>query len=124
MNELNVADLLKPDGPTYLVVKGILEPVGGLDRFQPAGFPEVGHVLYEAPRAGNCTEKVCIVDSPASMANHLETVCLMGPNDPGLHGDLAGLPYVCVCQLDLAPFDTLIWPHLAFVPPALAGAFS
>ena len=30
----------------------------------------------------------------------------------------------CVCQLDLAPFDTLIWPHLAFVPPALAGAFS
>ena len=30
----------------------------------------------------------------------------------------------CVCQLDLAPFDTLIWPHLAFVPPVLAGAFS
>ena len=30
----------------------------------------------------------------------------------------------CVCQLDLAPFDTLIWPHLAFVPPALAGASS
>src|SRR5206468_3588688 len=29
----------------------------------------------------------------------------------------------CVCQLDLAPFDTLIWPHLAFVPPALADAF-
>jgi hypothetical protein len=20
----------------------------------------------------------------------------------------------CVCQLDLAPFDTLIWPHLVF----------
>ena len=30
----------------------------------------------------------------------------------------------CVCQLDLAPFDALIWPHLAFVPPALADAVS
>ena len=28
----------------------------------------------------------------------------------------------CVCQLDLAPFDTLIWPHLALVSPALADA--
>ena len=28
----------------------------------------------------------------------------------------------CVCQLDLAPFDTLIWPHLAFVAPAGADA--
>jgi hypothetical protein len=31
--------------------------------------------------------------------------------------------YECICQLDLAPFDTFIWPHLAFVLPALAGAF-
>jgi site-specific recombinase XerD len=28
----------------------------------------------------------------------------------------------CVCQLDLAPFDTLIWPHLALVAPAGADA--
>jgi len=28
----------------------------------------------------------------------------------------------CVCQLDLAPFDTLIWPHLALVTPAGADA--
>ena len=27
----------------------------------------------------------------------------------------AGLYFsICVCQLDLAPFDTLIWPHLVF----------
>ena len=31
-------------------------------------------------------------------------------------------PCLCVCQLDLAPFDTLIWPHLALVPPAWAVA--
>lgn len=97
MDELSLGNLLQANGPTHLVVKAIVEPVAGFDRFQPAGFPEVGHVLYEAPRAGNCTEKVCIVDSPASMANHLETVCLMGPNDPTLHADLTGLPYVaCV----------------------------
>ncbi len=23
-------------------------------------------------------------------------------------------PHTCVCQLDLAPFDALIWPHLVF----------
>jgi len=26
----------------------------------------------------------------------------------------AGLEGSCVCQLDLAPFDALIWPHLVF----------
>jgi len=30
----------------------------------------------------------------------------------------------CVCQLDLAPFDALIWPHLGLVPPARADASS
>jgi len=32
------------------------------------------------------------------------------------------LALICVCQLDLAPFDALIWPHLAFVSPAGADA--
>jgi len=27
-----------------------------------------------------------------------------------------------LCQLDLAPFDALIWPHLVLVPPAGADA--
>jgi len=31
---------------------------------------------------------------------------------------------LCVCQPDLAPFDALIWPHLAFAPPARADASS
>ena len=89
-----MGDLLKQKGPTCFVIKAILRPVGDLDRFQPAGFPEVGHVIYDAPRRDNKTEKVCIVDSPASMANHLETICLAGPNETELHPDLAGLPYV------------------------------
>jgi len=88
-------EVLKPDGPTCLIIRAWLTPVAGLDRFQPAGFPEMGHVIYDAPRKDATPEKVCIVDSPASMANHLEAVCLNGPT--ALHPDLDGLPYVkCV----------------------------
>jgi CRISPR-associated protein Csb1 len=79
------------------VLTATLRPVGGLDRFQPAGFPEIGHVLYKAPRKDGSVENVTIVDSPASMANHLETVCMRGPHDLELHEDLAGVPYLrCV----------------------------
>lgn len=79
-----------------LVLQATLAPVSG-DRFQPAGFPEIGHVIYKAPRASGTTEEVCIVDSAASMANHLEAVCHASPLALELHEDLQGLPYVrCV----------------------------
>jgi CRISPR-associated protein Csb1 len=97
--ELTLASLLEPEGPVCLVIKGRLEPVGAQDRFQPAGFPEVGHVVYDAPRKNNQKEKVCVIDSAASMANHLESVCMAGPNDTELHPDLEGLPFV-VCATD------------------------
>lgn len=94
---------LQPTDPVCLIIKATLSPIGNTDRFQPAGFPEVGHVIYDAPRSdGNGNrfkEKVCIVDSPASMANHLETVCLAGQGSMELHLDLKNLPYV-VCQTD------------------------
>ena len=99
---LTLDQLLAADGPVCLIIKAQFEPVGDTDRFQPAGFPEMGHVIYDAPRVdekGNPTpaEKVCIVDSAASMANHLETVCFSNPAAGILHTDLAGLPYVrCV----------------------------
>lgn len=84
-------------GPSPLVLTATLKPVAGLDRFQPAGFPEIGHVIYKAPRKDGRVESVCIVDSPASMANHLESVCLRGPHDLELDEDLAGMPYLrCV----------------------------
>ncbi len=92
--------LLDPDGPVCLIVQATMGIAAGLDRFQPAGFPEIGHVIYDAPRKGGA-EKVCIVDSPASMANHLEQVCQAGENDPSLHADLTGLPHVkCVTDRD------------------------
>ena len=96
-------DFLSPDGPVCLIISARLKPLGNSDRFQPAGFPEVGHVIYDAPRSdgdGNrFKEKVCIVDSAASMANHLESVCVSGAGSTELHGDLKDLPYV-VCWTD------------------------
>lgn len=87
--------VLKGESP--LVLTADLRPVAGVDRFQPAGFPEVGHVIYKAPRSDGSEEAVCIVDSPASMANHLESICLRGAHDYELVEDLAGMPYVrCV----------------------------
>jgi CRISPR-associated protein Csb1 len=94
--------LLDTEGPVCLIIRALMGVAGGLDRFQPAGFPEVGHVIYDAPRSDGPPEKICIVDSPASMANHLEQVCMAGENGPDLHADLAGLPYV-KCLTDREP---------------------
>lgn len=95
--ELDLAKLLGDNDALRLIVRAHLVPPDGHGRFQPAGFPEIGHVIYEAPRRNGQVEKVCIVDSAASMANHLEAVCLRGPHDFEPVEELSGLPYVrCV----------------------------
>jgi CRISPR-associated protein Csb1 len=92
--KLTPADVLEGESP--LVLTATLEPIVG-DRFQPAGFPEIGHVIYKAPRKDGSTENVCIVDSAASMANHLETVCQRGAHDLDLVDELSEMPYIrCV----------------------------
>jgi len=89
------SDVLKEKEP--LVLFAYFEPVGALHRFQPAGFPEVGHVIYKAPRENGDIKNVCIVDSPASMANHLESLCMRGAHDVELVEELEGMPYLrCV----------------------------
>ena len=91
---LTPSDVLNGKSPLILTAK--FEPIGS-DRFQPAGFPEIGHVIYKAPRENGTTENICIVDSAASMANHLESVCMHGPHDFELVDDLNGMPYIrCV----------------------------
>jgi CRISPR-associated protein Csb1 len=97
--KLTAADVLMGESP--LVLTATLEPIVG-DRFQPAGFPEIGHVIYKAPRKDGSTENVCIVDSAASMANHLEIVCQRGPHDLDLVDDLDGMPYIRCVTGDLA----------------------
>jgi len=90
---LNAAALLADESLHRVILQAKLVPVTG-DRFQPAGFPEIGHVIYKAPRPDRTTADVCIVDSAASMANHLEVVCHANSFALELHEDLAGLPYV------------------------------
>ncbi len=93
------AEVLK--GPSPLILTATLEPVAG-DRFQPAGFPEIGHVIYKAPRKDGTIEHVCIVDSAASMANHLESVCMRGAHDYDLVEELDGLPFIrCVTNTNV-----------------------
>lgn len=92
--KLTPKGVLKGESP--LVLTATFEPIGS-DRFQPAGFPEIGHVIYKAPRKDGSTENVCIVDSAASMANHLEMVCQRGAHDFDLVDELSGMPYIrCV----------------------------
>ncbi len=87
---------LLADKAHRLVIQATLAPAAGQTRFQPAGFPEIGHVIYDAPQPDGSTKKVCIVDSAASMANHLETVCI-DRYSLELVPELKGLPYVqCV----------------------------
>lgn len=93
--------LLLKGGDLRLTLQASLKLASGMDRFQPAGFPEIGHVIYDAPRPNGDSQKqkVCIVDSAASMANHLETVCLAGEYSLDLADDLTGMPYV-ECRTD------------------------
>ncbi|MFB3776514.1 MAG: type I-U CRISPR-associated RAMP protein Csb1/Cas7u [Bryobacteraceae bacterium] len=98
--KLTPAEVL--NGPSPCVLTAVLVPVAGWDRFQPAGFPEVGHVIYKAPRGNGTTEHICIVDSAASMANHLESVCIRGAHDYELVGELDGMPYLR-CVTDSEP---------------------
>jgi len=93
---MNIEQLLNVNGPVALVIKATFQPVAGQERFQPAGFPEIGAVFYKDPRQ---PRDICIVDSAASMANHLESVCMAGNFDSALHPDLRGLPHV-ICVTD------------------------
>lgn len=96
MSALDTTALLADANTHRLVLQATLVPVTG-DLFQPAGFPDIGHVIYEAPRPDGSKEKVCVVDSAASMANHLEAVSLASAQTLELHPDIGGMPYVqCV----------------------------
>jgi len=91
---LDTHEILADRNAHRLTLHATLVPVAG-SRFQPAGFPEVGHVIYPSPQPDGSVEQICIVDSAASMANHLESVCMSAPKfSTALHEDLAGLPHI------------------------------
>jgi len=67
-----------------------LKPVQGF-RFQPTGFPDLGPAVYDAPDGTPC----CLVESPQSMANRLESVCWDEAEQDWIE-PLKGLPYIKV----------------------------
>lgn len=86
-------DLSSLRGEPRLLIEAHLKPVQG-DRFQPTGFPNLGHARYESPEGRG---QMVLVESAQSMANRLEAVCWDDVADDWV-GPLKGLPYVRVVK--------------------------
>jgi hypothetical protein len=68
-----------------------------------------GNVIWPGPLVnGMLVDRLAWKGSPGATALQRVRLIIFG-----LSFSLVGL--VCVCQLDLAPFDALIWPHLVIV---------
>ena len=88
-------DLTALDNAPRLLIEAKLKPVQGT-RFQPTGFPNLGHAVYDSPDGRGRT---VLVESAQSMANRLETVCWDDVADDWV-SPLRGLPYVSVVDGD------------------------
>lgn len=84
-------DLTPLEDVPRLLIEATLEPVQG-NRFQPAGFPNLGHAIYESPDGEG---RIVLVESAQSMANRLEAVCWDESADDWV-SPLRGLPVVKV----------------------------
>ena len=88
------------NGGSPCVLTAVLAPVAGLDRFQPAGFPEVGHVIYKAPSEewGRLNMSVSWTARRA-WRTIWNRFCMRGAHDYDLAADLSGMPYLrCVTR--------------------------
>ena len=83
------ADLSPLANEPRLLLEATLRPVQG-SRFQPTGYPNLGHAEYESPDGNGRT---VLVESAQSMANRLEAVCWDDVADDWV-GPLRGLPFV------------------------------
>ena len=84
-------DLTPLDGEPRLLIEATLQPIQG-SRFQPTGFPNLGHAVYESPDGDG---RIVLVESAQSMANRLEAVCWDESGDDWV-APLKGLPVVKV----------------------------
>lgn len=80
--------------PNRILIDVPLEPAIG-SRFQPTGFPDLGHAEFQRPDGENCL----LVESAQSMANRLEGA-LWDDADQKPDPALEGLPYVRVLSAD------------------------
>ena len=86
-----------------LLLEASLRPVQGT-RFQPTGFPNLGHAVYESP---NGTGQTVLIESAQSMANRLETVCWDEVEDDWV-APLQGLPVVRVVDKEGDPLTNSV----------------
>ena len=96
-------DLTALAGEPRLLAKATLKPVQG-SRFQPTGFPNLGHAVYEAPDGDG---QIVLVESAQSMANRLETVCWDDAHDDWVE-PLKGLPVVKVVDENGKPLTNSV----------------
>ena len=102
--------------PRFLM-EAELQPIQG-DRFQPTGFPNLGHARYESPDGRG---SMILVESAQSMANRLEAVCWDEVADDWV-GPLRGLPIVKVVDGDGIPLtNSLLEAHRLNSPYILEG---
>ncbi len=100
-----------------LLIEAELEPIQG-SRFQPTGFPNLGHAVYDSPDDGG---QVVLVESAQSMANRLETVCWDETVDDWVD-PLRGLPLVKVVDAEKRPLtNSVLEAHRLNSPYILEG---
>ncbi len=99
-----------------LLIEARLRPVQGV-RFQPTGFPNLGHAVYDSPDGG----QTILVESAQSMANRLEAVCWDEATDDWVK-PLRGLPLVRVIDQNGNPLtNSLLESHRLNSPYILEG---
>ncbi len=100
-----------------LLIEAILKPLQG-SRFQPTGFPNLGHAVFDEPGG---TEQMILVESSQSMANHLESVCWNDVADDWVE-PLKGLPLIKVADKDGKPLtNSVLEAHRINSPYILEG---
>ena len=100
-----------------LLIEARLKPLQGT-RFQPTGFPNLGHAVYDSPDGRG---RSVLVESAQSMANRLETVCWDEVADDWI-SPLRGLPVVKVVDGNDKPLtNSLIEAHRLNSPYILEG---
>lgn len=110
-------DLTPLENEPRLLIEAKLKPVQGA-RFQPTGFPNLGHAVYESPDGAG---RVVLVESAQSMANRLEAVCWDDVADDWV-APLKGLPVVKVVDKQGKPLtNSLIEAHRLNSPYILEG---
>ncbi len=110
-------DFSSLEGSSRLLIEAELEPIQG-SRFQPTGFPNLGHAVYDSPDDGG---QVVLVESAQSMANRLEAVCWDETVDDWVE-PLRGLPLVKVVDAEKRPLtNSVLEAHRLNSPYILEG---